>query len=178
MTADDVWSVLDLLDSAGVRVWVDGGWAVDACLGQQTRRHTDLDIVIEQHGLAAAVSALRAADYTDVPRDDTRPWNFVLGDDAGHEVDFHVVEFDDAGRGIYGPPENGDFYPAGSLNGEGKIAGRRVACATPAYLVASHTGYELDENDWHDVSALCERFGLAVPDEYRRRFRYTADRGR
>jgi len=26
----------------------------------------------------------------------------------------------------------------------------------------------LDETDWADVSALCERFGLAVPSDYAR----------
>lgn len=166
MTADDVLAVLDLLDRHGARVWVDGGWAVDASLGTQTRDHRDLDIVVEQRHLEAAVTALRAAGYSDVPRDDTRPWNFVLGDDAGHEVDFHVVELDDDGRGVYGPPENGDFYPADALTGEGIVRGRPVACTTPQWLVASHTGYELDETDWHDVSALCERFEIPLPAEY------------
>jgi lincosamide nucleotidyltransferase A/C/D/E len=167
MLAADVWRVLDLFDEAGVRVWVDGGWAGDACLGEQTRTHGDLDIVVEQRHVEAAVGALRAARYADVPRDDTTPWNFVLGDAEGHEVDFHVIELDDRGRGIYGPPENGDFYPAAALTGEGTICGRRVACMTPEYLVASHSGYELDETDRLDVLRLCERFGIAVPDAVR-----------
>jgi hypothetical protein len=55
---------------------------VDACLGCQTRRHSDFDI----------------------------------------------IALDEHGHGIYGPPENGESYPA--------------------------------------VSALCERFGIPVPNEY------------
>jgi len=47
MTADDVCGFLDLLDAQGIRIWLDGGWGVDACLGSQTRRHGDLDIVID-----------------------------------------------------------------------------------------------------------------------------------
>lgn len=31
-----------------MRVWLDGGWGVDALLGRQTRPHDDMDIVIEQ----------------------------------------------------------------------------------------------------------------------------------
>jgi lincosamide nucleotidyltransferase A/C/D/E len=46
------------------------------------------------------------------------------------------------------------------------LAGRDVACITPEWLVASHTGYDVDEADWADVSALCAQFGIAVPDEY------------
>ena len=49
MTADDVCMFLTL---PGIRVWLNGGWAVDACLGHQTRRHADLDIPLE--GAAAA----------------------------------------------------------------------------------------------------------------------------
>src|SRR5262245_53980775 len=119
MTADDVCGFLDLLQSLGVRVWLDGGWAVDACLGRQTRPHSDLDIVIEERDVAAVTAALRRLDYADVPRDDTRAENFVLGDAAGHQIDFHVVVLDEQGRGIYGPPENGKHYPGEALRGRG-----------------------------------------------------------
>lgn len=37
MTADDVCGFLGLMDAHGIRVWLDGGWGVDACLGYQTR---------------------------------------------------------------------------------------------------------------------------------------------
>jgi len=156
------------MDALGIRIWLDGGWAVDACLGAVTRRHEDLDIVIEQPDLAAAVAALERLGYAPVPRPDTRAWNFVLGDDAGHQVDFHVIELDQHGRGVYGPLEKGESYPAEALSGTGTIDGRLVACITPEWLVRFHTGYMVDATDWADVSALCERFGLEIPDDFRR----------
>jgi len=168
MTADDVLGFLDSMRALGIRIWLDGGWAVDACLGSQTRRHADLDIVIEQRDVAAVVAALERVAYTPVPRPDTRAWNFVLGDDAGHQIDFHVIVLGEDGRGIYGPPENGDSYPAEALAGKGTINGRTVDCVTPEWLVRFHTGYQSDETDWADVSALCERFGIPVPSEYLR----------
>ncbi len=33
-------------------------------------------------------------------------------------------------------------------------------------MVDFHTGYTLDENDYHDVKAFCERFGMPLPEEY------------
>ncbi len=33
-------------------------------------------------------------------------------------------------------------------------------------MVDFHTGYELDMNDYRDISALCERFGIEFPSEY------------
>ncbi len=166
MTADGVLDFLDLVERLGVRVWLDGGWAVDACLGEQTRRHGDLDIVVEQPDVETVTGALRAQGWSDVPRDDTRPENFVLGDGAGGEVDFHVIALDEAGDGVYGPPENGERYPAEALSGRGVVAGRRVACISPEWLVRFHSGYEPDEDDWADVKALCDRFGIPVPEDY------------
>jgi hypothetical protein len=34
---------LFLLEKAGIEVWLDGGWAVDALLGMQTRPHKEPD---------------------------------------------------------------------------------------------------------------------------------------
>ncbi len=157
-----------MTDALGIRIWLDGGWAVDACLGEQTRRHADLDIVIEERCRQTAVEALRSRGYRPVARDDTSAWNFVLGDDVGHEVDFHVVRIDADGRGVMGPVENGHFYPAESLTGKGTVKGRPVDCITAEWLVRFHTGYEVDETDWADVAALWERFGISVPDVYAR----------
>jgi len=124
--------------------------------------------VIEERDVPAAVSTLQDVGYAPVPRPDTRAWNFVMGDNASHQVDFHVIVLDEHGRGIYGPPENGEFYPAEALAGTGTVGARAVKCITPEWLVRFHTGYELDETDWSDVSALCERFGIPIPDEYAR----------
>jgi lincosamide nucleotidyltransferase A/C/D/E len=57
-------------------------------------------------------------------------------------------------------------YPAEALSGTGTVDGRTVRCISPNWLVAFHTGYAVDANDWADVSALCERFGIPIPDDY------------
>lgn len=168
MSASDILDLLDVFRAVRVDIWIDGGWAVDAALGRQTRPHADLDIVIEQRHLETAVGALTDQGYSPVERDDTRPWNFVLGDRDGHEVDFHVIRLDTDGSGIYGPPENGDRWPASALAATGTIAGRRVRSTSPGWLVASHTGYRLAAQDVADVTALCERFGIELPPEYAR----------
>ncbi len=33
-------------------------------------------------------------------------------------------------------------------------------------MVKFHTGYNLDESDYLDVKALCQRFGIEMPQEY------------
>src|SRR2546422_5781430 len=46
MVASDVVEVLDRLDGAGIEASLDGGWGVDALLGEQTRPHDDLDLIV------------------------------------------------------------------------------------------------------------------------------------
>ncbi len=168
MTSADVIDFYTKLENLGIKIWIDGGWAVDALLGKQTRPHADLDIVIQQKDIQKARELLEAQGYTDVERDDTSAWNFVLGDDKGHEIDFHAFVFDDKGNGLYGPIEKGVMYPAASLSGTGTINGHTVRCISPEYMVKfiSPWLYKLREKDFKDVSALCERFGIDYPEEY------------
>mgnify|MGYP001564823259 CR=1 FL=1 len=165
-TAKDVINLYSQLNSLGIKIWIDGGWGVDALLGKQTRPHGDVDIVVQHKDVPRLRELLESQGYEDVERDDTSSWNFVVGDDKSHEIDVHAVTFDENGNGLYGPIEKGVMYPAASLTGTGKIDGQPVMCISPEHLVKFHTGYEIDETDFKDVSTLCEKFGIAMPHEY------------
>src|SRR5687768_1525335 len=143
MHAADVVELYATLERIGIRIWVDGGWGVDALLGEQTRPHEDLDIVVEQHDVPSLRALVEARGYADVPRDDTSAWNFVLGDPQGRMVDVHVIVFDSAGNGTYGPAEKGIMYPAASLTGIGRIDSVSVRCISPEFVVKFHSGYPL-----------------------------------
>jgi lincosamide nucleotidyltransferase A/C/D/E len=163
ITAQEVVHIVRLLDQHNIEVWVDGGWGVDALLGKQTRNHADLDIAIKHADVPTARRILEERGYRDVPREDTKDWNFVLGDQAGHLLDVHSFTFDDAGKCIYGCA-----YPADSLAGSGVIAGQRVKCISAEWMVEFHSGYVLDADDYRDVLALCNAFGISLPAEYDR----------
>ena len=52
MTAQDVIEFVQLLNQNQIEVYIDGGWGVDALLGQQTRTHADLDIAVQHKDVA------------------------------------------------------------------------------------------------------------------------------
>jgi lincosamide nucleotidyltransferase A/C/D/E len=166
MNSADVVGLYTQLDNLRIAIWLDGGWAVDALLGEQTRPHDDVDIVIQQKDLPKLRELLERQGYEDAPREDTRPWNFVLGDNHGRLVDVHVITLDTQGNGIYGPVERGEMYPKASLTGIGVLEGHTVKCISPEYLIKFHTGYKPREKDFKDVLALCVRFGIDLPEEY------------
>ena len=162
--------VLDLADTVGARLWLDGGWGVDALLGEQTREHGDLDVTVESRHLNAFLAALAAEDFTPVGEEGAKPWNFLLARRRGGRLqvlDLHVVVLDAEGNGVLGPPERGVAFPAASLTGRGQVGGRDVGCISARWVVRFHDTYAGDDKDRTDVRAVCERFGLDVPEQYR-----------
>lgn len=166
MTSADVVDFYKAASNAGVEIWIDGGWGVDALLGEQTRPHSDLDIVIRETDIPVLRQLLQSRGYREIKLEIARPWNFVLGDENGREIDVHAIVFDEKGNGIYGPRENGEMYPAASLTGTGQIEGYTVRCISPEWVVKFHSGYELRDKDFRDVSALCKKFGITLPLAY------------
>lgn len=160
MNSGDVVDLYDKLDILGIKIWIDGGWGVDTLLGKQTRQHEDLDIAIQQKDVSKLCELLEAEGYKEVKRDNQ--WNFVLGDHKGRKVDLHAFVLDDLGNVV-----EGILYPSASLTGTGSIDGQTVRCISAEYQVKSHSGYQLRDKDFKDVSALCDRFNIDYPEEYR-----------
>jgi lincosamide nucleotidyltransferase A/C/D/E len=161
MTANDVIEIVQLFNQNHIELCIDGGWGIDALLGEQTRTHADLDIAVQHKDVPQIRAMLEARGYREAPRDDSWECNFVLEDDQGHQIDVHSYTFDSAGQHVYGVA-----YPLDSLTGSGTVKGLPVNCISPDWMVKFHTGYKLDENDYHDVKALCQRYGIEVPVEY------------
>src|SRR5215207_3575774 len=127
MDARSVLEVITSLEHAGVLVWLDGGWGVDALVAEQTRDHDDLDCVIAISDAPAARDALAVLGFA-VSLDEL-PTRFAMRDWFDHRVDFQTVTFDATGAarqrlqdGTLAP------YPAGGFAGSGHVAGVRVAC--------------------------------------------------
>ena len=177
MQSGDVTEILEKLELEGIDVWLNGGWGVDALLGHQTREHQDLDITIASSDGPAYTELMSVAGF-EVARVDNE-FNWVMVDAKGRRVDVHLVDFsaetlDDQGKAMYGP--QGLPFEVGSLDGHGTIDGRSVRCETPESQVRGHAGYDLDEEDYRDVAALCHRFGIPVPSSYPHRPRRVDER--
>jgi lincosamide nucleotidyltransferase A/C/D/E len=161
-------ALITALAERGVEVSVGGGWAVDALVGRQTRPHADLDVWVAAHDFEGLLSAFAAEGVDRIhPWPGDRPWNFVLHDAHSRRVDLHVYEVLGAGRLHYGSVAAPFVFSQQDLLGEGEIDGVSVRCERPEFALRNHTGYELREVDRHDVTALCEHFGLPLPSTYR-----------
>ena len=176
MPERDVLRILAALNDAEVRFWVAGGWGIDALMGRQTRRHSDLDLVLDQSGSdeerARRVLANLGFRFENVDAvgDSRLPRIVQLHDRGGRVVELLPVDLmslPSAARSDRPPSREG--RPAGSdgrhnqLFAVGRIGSRAVTCLAPAVQLALHQGYDLTLSDRRDVALLCRRFGLAPP---------------
>jgi lincosamide nucleotidyltransferase A/C/D/E len=149
MTAERALKVLDAL--AGLDVWVDGGWGVDALVGRQTRTHGDLDLGVARPELDRVVEVLGGLGY-DITDARYLQVTVQLTDMEGHRIDLHpstpvasggTEQLDFGGNTYFIAP------PA-----DGSIRGQPVRCMPVTAQRRSHQGYELRPQDLHDMQLL------------------------
>jgi len=168
LVAAEAAQILDRLDAAGIWYCVEGGWGVDALLGEQTRPHEDIDLAVRMEDVDRICSTL----WEYVRHDVEWPSSFVLRDSRGRKVDAHPLRFDANGDGWQANATGGEPYrwPREHLGARGRIARtkveapRDVRCITPELQLRWHEYDGFDDVDWQDMRALCDRFGLTPPE--------------
>ena len=165
MTAADVLEVVAVLEGAGVGVWLDGGWAVDALVRKQTREHADLDVVVDLTGMEAVRHALGAMGFT--VSEDELPTRLAMTDARGRSIDFHTVTFDEEGGGVQRLQSGSSYrYPPEGFTGAGEVGGRRVKCLTAEVVADCHYGYQPDDKDRHNMRVLSRCLGIELRAPY------------
>lgn len=161
MSAEDVIGLCTSLESKGIKIWIDGGWSVDALLEKQLRPHKDLDIAVQWNDVEKLREFLEMAGYKQT-REDSK-WNFVLNDGKGHEIDVHAFIYDDKGNVV-----DGIMYPAESLTGTGRINSHPVRCISPKHMVEFLAPWisKWPEKYLEAIKELCEKFGIDLPEQY------------
>lgn len=122
----EVSVVLDALDAAGCRWWLEGGWGVDALVGTPTCIHRDLDIDLHAADEPAALAVLADLGYQ--IEVDWRPNRVELVAPDRGRVDLHPLQVDPLSRATVHAMwrSDGPEDPVGWLAGYGT-----PRCSTP-----------------------------------------------
>ncbi|MCI0394646.1 MAG: hypothetical protein L0332_28600 [Chloroflexi bacterium] len=177
VTAEDVVGIYQRLLSAEIQVWLTGGWGIDALLGEQTRPHKDLDLIMLVDDVVQMLELLSDDSFFLKEVWSENRWvvdargsktatAVVLKDSKGREVDLHAMRLDEQGRGFPAWDADRFVFEADDLAGEGMIVGFHVQCLAPATQMLLHTGYELPRHQVRDLELLHERFGVEYPEEH------------
>jgi len=168
--AEDAIGIYQRLLKHGIQVWLTGGWGIDALLGEQTRPHKDLDLIVLLDDVVRMRELLGQEGYDLKELWPENRWAadahgvetataFVLQDAHGRELDAHAMRLDDRGNGIPAWEAEGRVFSGQDLTREGRIAGVAVRCLSPEMQVLCHTGYELPDVQMRDLELLHAKFG-------------------
>jgi len=165
MTAADVLEIVTAIEQVGINVWLDGGWAIDALVGKQTRQHEDLDVVVALNKVETIKQVLEQKGFR--ATEDELPTRLAMKDTKGRNVDFHTVTFDGKDSGIQELQDGRSYrYPPEGFIGRGEIGGQGVKCLTVEVQAACHYGYQPDDKDRHDMQVLNQCFGIELKEPY------------
>lgn len=161
--AGDVVEVLESLTVAHVPWWVAGGWAVDALVGEQTRTHDDVDVMVPADALPTVEACLAGLGFARADESEL-PAFLILRDARGRQVDLYLLQFDPVGRGWqrYSATKWDHFAPA-ELCAVGVIEGMDVRCLSADALFRQFLGYTWGEKAIHDLAALHRVCGTPLP---------------
>ena len=147
---------------------------VDALTGRQTRRHKDIDVVIDdfEHNEPKVRDVLPSLGFRHVGMDEGGVWmprrsNFE--DEAGHHVDLLNIDWDHL-RAVFSLDPHRDPAMswtnenlAGEMLAVGSIDGRRLPCLTAAAQLLFHSGFYLEPSGHANLSLLRSELPLAYP---------------
>lgn len=175
--AQDAIHLFELLTQHHIPLWLIGGWGIDALLGEETRSHKDLDILMLREDVTPLLALLVKYGYqmhelwsenqwVQDSQGNRIPTAFVLQDLQGRQLDVHAMDLDPKGDGIPAWAEADSFvFTAQELSGRGSIACVAVTCITPQSQVKCHLGYPLPDKQRQDLAHLQERFGVDIPKD-------------
>lgn len=159
-----VEAVLAALERAGVPAWLGGGWGVDALFGGATRRHDDLDLVLDEVGATVEplTRALAPLGYRRVGTRATGVWwqpeGVDLDDGRGGRIEVLGLNWEllEAAAALAGgegrPPAAGELRAR--CFATGSLGGRPVPCLSARAQLLVHAGYGNEGNRPGDLALL------------------------
>jgi lincosamide nucleotidyltransferase A/C/D/E len=149
--ANEVLVTIDWLELRGATYQINGGWAVDALIGRQTRPHRDLDVFVDAAVVPDLIGELLRRGYE--VAEDWLPVRVELVGDRGR-VDVHPMVLGANGDGVQSGLGAGSFVHAAKDRTIGTIGGRTVVVANATRLLELRCGYVLRPEDRHDLLLL------------------------
>jgi len=173
INSQDAVFIYKLLVENDIPAWLTGGWGIAALLGEQTRPHKDLDVIVLFDDLARLGELLSREGFSLKELWSENRWvsdaqgaetatAFVLHDLDGREIDVHAMRLDEQGNGIPAWDFEGRTFTRQDVTGKGRIAGLAVCCLLHEAQLASHTGYELPDKQRGDLELLHKKFSIEV----------------
>ena len=80
VSVTDVKQILRLAMEAEIKVFLDGGWGVDALIGYETRTHNDIDIFVEKKDYQNFIQIMKDNNFYEIKMEYTTSSHTVWED--------------------------------------------------------------------------------------------------
>lgn len=151
-TKEDLMTVINLLENAGITYWIDGGWGVDILAGKQTRPHRDIDINFDTQYTDKLLSILLEYGYE--VDTDWKPVRVELYSEKYGYLDIHPFVLNEDGTSKQADLEGGWYEFDKDLFSNAVFEKKIIPCISLKGQKLFHSGYELRDKDRHDISIL------------------------
>jgi len=151
-TKEDLMTVINLLENAGIIYWIDGGWGVDILAGKQTRVHRDIDIDFDAQHIEKLLHILLEYGYKEDT--DWKPVRIELYSEKYGYLDIHPFILNEDGTSKQADLEGGWYEFEKEYFGNAVFEGKTIPCISVKGQKVFHSGYELRDKDKHDILIL------------------------
>lgn len=151
-TKEDLMTIINLLENANIKYWIDGGWGVDILAGKQTRNHRDIDVDFDaQHTEELLKILLKYGYEVDT---DWKPVRIELYSEKYGYLDIHPFILNEDGTSKQADLEGGFYEFEKDFFSNAIFEGKTIPCISLKGQKIFHSGYELRDKDKQDISVL------------------------
>lgn len=151
-TKEDLMTIINLLENANIKYWIDGGWGVDILAGKQTRNHRDIDVDFDaQHTEELLKILLKYGYEVDT---DWKPVRIELYSEKYGYLDIHPFILNENGTSKQADLEGGFYEFEKDFFSNAIFEGKTIPCISLKGQKIFHSGYELRDKDKQDIAVL------------------------
>ena len=151
-TKEDLMTIINLLENANIKYWIDGGWGVDILAGKQTRNHRDIDVNFDAQHTEKLLNLLFEYGYK--IDTDWKPVRIELYSEKYGYLDIHPFILNEDGTSKQADLEGGFYEFEKDFFSNAIFEGKTIPCISLKGQNIFHSGYELRDKDKQDIAVL------------------------
>ena len=92
ITLIDACEIIKIAEDNNLKLYIDGGWGVDALLGEVTRSHNDIDLFLEKVEYHKFIALIRDKGFSEKVMEYTMNYHTIWADKTDRIIGSHCFK--------------------------------------------------------------------------------------